>query len=199
MAPISDLYTTLSGEEKDDKLNSNRQYIPESAITRYVTKESIKAELKRSGDWVTSRNCLAEKVVEGKAQRIFIILVYIREPRAIKALLHGGFTDGDLPVVRQNQQLHSTRNAKVFTPPKHWQPQTVNDFIKKQWLVLAPLFRIWEHDKIINPECPLPFLEVDERDHIRENQSAIFKAQIHQSHQQGFEVREACYPSLQHS
>jgi hypothetical protein len=192
MASKLELYEQLHDSRDEDWLNGRRKYIPASAIDDFITKDSIKAELvRKSGNPINLSGCLAEKVMNRKAKRMFAILLYLKEPRDIKRLLNDGFTDEDLPLVKHTEGLRSSLDPKkIFHLPKNWDRQTVDEFLEKQWMLLAPVFINYGEHMVLDPECPLPFSEIDER--IYSHSSVIYKAKIHPSHQEGFEVSNIC-------
>jgi len=184
----SELYKKLSNSCGEDGFQGGPIFIPVDVMNNFITKDSIKAELGRtSGFWLNWSSYLADKVVKNNAKRIFAILLYIKEPWSIKKLLNDGFTDRDLPFVKNRNGLcfaHDTK--KIFIPPEDWEDQTLDDFLIKQWIVLAPIFSISGKHLILNRLCPLPFSEEDEGNHSGSN--VVYKIEVHRSHQKGFEV-----------
>ncbi|KAJ2897377.1 hypothetical protein MKZ38_004715 [Zalerion maritima] len=59
-------------------------------------------------------------------------------------LLNAGFTDDDLPLTKNRDQLLQAPHkpggttAKIFKPQKEWEPKKVADFELKRWWVLSP-------------------------------------------------------------
>src|SRR3954468_6856339 len=140
MAPRLELYDELSNSCLEDALHEGRQYVSVDTVRRFITKDSIRTELKRnSGSFSILGGRLAEQVIKRDARRMFAILVYIDKPWDIKKLLTDGFTDEDLPLAKHGLKLRSTYNiSKTFRPPKDWVAQTVDHFLLKQWIMLAP-------------------------------------------------------------
>jgi hypothetical protein len=188
--PKSELYRKLSSSCGEDWLHERRQYIPVDAMNNLITKDSIKAELgRKSGNWINLSGCLADKVVKKNAKRVFAILVYLKEPCDVKKLLNDGFTDEDLPLSRDGDGLRSVKDPKkIFIPPDEWEDQTVDDFLIKQWMVLAPVFDISGKHMDLNRDCLLPFSELDGVKHSERN--VVYMAKVHPSHQEGFEVSD---------
>lgn len=190
------LYTQLSGLYGRDGLHEGRKYIPRDVINDIVTKESIKTELGRTlknqilraSLFSRLEKGLANQVKKRNARRLFVILVCLKEPWDIKKLLLAGFTDEDLPLAKDGEQLHSAVDpTKRLNLPHGWEEQTMDGFIEKQWLVLAPVFRSLGEHRTFPSECPLPF-STETHISVPGSNSVIFKAQVPQSHQEGFEV-----------
>jgi hypothetical protein len=186
--PKSELYSKLSSSCSEDGLHEGSEYIPADAVKNIITRDSIKAELARSsGNGISLSGCLADKVVKKNAKKIFAILVYLKEPWDIKKMLNDGFGDDDLPLSKdEHYGLHSARDPKKIFVSEDWETQTVDDFLLKQWMVLAPIFKIWGEHFVVNRKCLLPFSEVDGVKH--SESSVVYKAKVHPSQQEGFEV-----------
>lgn len=196
MAPLpkSQLYTQLSTSTGKDELHAGRKYIPVDVVIKIITKDNIKAELGRKpGNRITLWGCLADKVVKKNAKRLFAILVYINQAWDVKELLNRGFTDEDLPLAQHEEELRSTHDStKIFNTAAFWEDRTVDDFLAKQWMVLAPVFSISGKHMILDPECPLPFSKLDEA---APGRSVVYQAKVDPSHQEGFEVSNNFLPA----
>ncbi|KAG9237326.1 kinase domain-containing protein [Amylocarpus encephaloides] len=194
MAQIPGLYGKLRVACRNDKLNSDRQYIPVDVVDEKITKDSIKAELGRKSkipNWWWS--CLAARVEKNNVKRVFSVLVYVQKPSFVEKLLESGFTDEDLPLVKHREEMRSVHDpTRTFSIPKEWEDQTVDDFIKKQWMVLAPIFDTSGKHMVLDPLCPLPFSTMEEV--VCSPRNLVYKAKVYPSHQEGFEVEA---PSLQ--
>jgi serine/threonine protein kinase len=188
MSPTADMYETLSSLCDDDGIHEGREYISMDVIKNVVTKENIKAELGRTpGDGTPLEDRLADLVVENNARGVFAILVYTGQPWDIKKLLDDSLADEYLPLVRQKQELQSVPYPeKIFSVPKGWHRRQVDNFLDKQWMVLAPVFKISGQHMKLDPKCPLPFSKVNEN--IHNHGTVVYRAQLHPWHQQGFEV-----------
>lgn len=192
----SELRARLRDSSCRDGLN-DREYVPVDAIDKIVTKESIKTELGRkstSKSPLTLQGCLADRVERKNAKRLFVILVHLSGASSwdIKELLDAGFTDKDLPLTEDEDELRSSRDLKKkFSPPEDWEDTTVHDFILKQWMVLAPFFSSTGEHKMLHQDCPLPFSEVVEVASFASR--VVYKAQIHPSYQEGFLVSAHSY------
>lgn len=198
MAPKSELYRQLSNSRKEDSLHVQRKYVPMDVLYNIITKESIKAELKRTSnsriqwDFRGDRiNNLADRVVSRNATKLFVILIYLNVPWDVKRFLDAGFTDKDLPLAKKEDDEERLQSAlcaeKMFNPPNEWADQLVDNFTEKQWIVLAPVFGTSGVHRTLHHLCPLPFLKMTSTD-VHSSHSAVYKAEVHPSHQNGFKV-----------
>jgi hypothetical protein len=190
MASQPGLYKKLHDSSRKD--HEGRTYIPMDALKDNVNFKSIKASLDKKSKlpgWLGSTGYLADKVEKNNARRLFVILLFVMEPRDIEKLLDAGFTDLDLPLTKQGEQLLQSVHhpTKRFEIPKRWEPQTVDDFIDKQWMFLAPFFKATGAHVDLDSNCPLPFSSPDDADEgvVYPN---LHKARVEPSHQEGFEV-----------
>jgi hypothetical protein len=192
MAPPTkpQLYTQLSNSTWKDELHAGRKYIPVDVVNKAITKDSIKAELRRKlGNRIALWGCLADKVVKKNAKRLFAILVYIDQAWGVKELLNRGFTDEDLPLEQHEKELRSAHDTtKALNTNGFWEERIVDDFLVKQWMVLAPVFSLSGKHMMLNQEFPLPFSELEEA---APGRNVVYKAKIDPSHQEGFEVSNA--------
>ncbi|KAI8277666.1 Serine/threonine-protein kinase nekl-2 [Colletotrichum sp. SAR11_240] len=185
------LYGQLFESYKKDDLR-HRDFIPLSDLGNLITRPNVKAELRK-----TQKNrllvlfrfeksgALASRVTKD-GQKLFAILLHLNLPWGVKKLLDNGFTDSDLPFSREDKYLVSaTQSTKRFKWPEDWGQQSLNTFLREQWLMLAPVFTNGGNCGNISVNQPLPFLTAEPEQHTASN--VIFKAEIHASHQKGFE------------
>jgi hypothetical protein len=192
MAANANLYKQLKDSYGEDGFHEGRKYIPKGAVNEIITRDSVKAELiRKSRSRINLSGCLANKVVKKEAKRGFAILVYLDQPWHIKRLLDDGFTDKYLPLLVK-PGLEGMRSSldptKIFYLSDDGDDRIVDEFLMKQWMLLAPVFVTSREHKVLDSQCPLPFSDVDERIYAPSHNSVIYKAKIHPSHQEGFEV-----------
>lgn len=143
MAPKTGLYKQLARSYGVEELHGQRRFIPADVIENVITRESIKAELGRNTGRINTSSCLANKIVKRNSRRLFVILVYINESWTIRKFLKDGLTDDDLPFESHDESMRSVHNhAKIFHIPEDWEYVTVDEFLTRQWMVLAPIFSI---------------------------------------------------------
>lgn len=191
-----ELYKTLSSSICESGLNGHK-FIPNHILNEKVTNEAIKKELKRALPGVISKGYLADRVVKREAKKLFVVLVCLSKPWDIKKLLDNGFVDKDLPLILSDKKLLSTQDSrKIFSPPNSWDYATVDLFIEKQWIVLAPSFSITGEHMDLDRRCPLPFSKDKDVDIANGPNSVVHKMTIDRSHQDGFEVSVIFLPYL---
>src|SRR6266566_384418 len=197
MSSESELYEKLESSYMDDALG-NKRYIPWDVIDKAINKETVEVELRRARrhrvipGWAYPRRKIER--IDG-AKRVFAILVQIEEAHTFARLLSEGLTDRDLPLARQEdgKGLYSLHHSeRIFYS---FSARGSREFVKNQWFMLAPVFRVSTCEDHINldPLRPLPFSKASEEDETRTNghSSVVYKFRVHQAHQDGFEVRNS--------
>jgi hypothetical protein len=163
-----------------------------------ITRDSVRAQLFPESLLLQPKlRNLPKKVVQ-HAKKIFAILVFIGEPRAIVDLLQEGLTDEHLPLSASPDQhdiapvsVHGTTFMSFFG----WENEgRVAEFLEKQWLVQAPVLDTTGKHIVLDPKCALPFLDVAEMS--VGDSPTVFKGKIHPAHQQGFEVSIVLVPGI---
>jgi hypothetical protein len=200
------LYRQLTHRKVLDELHNELEYYPLDIIDNVLTKDNIKIELERKDrNCMKFRGLLADKVVKLNAKNLFAVLLCCSKAGDIEDLLKHGFTDNDLPLISNETssgstdgdsqtltddidvQLRSAKNlAKIWRPPENWDPRDVDDFLKKQWMFLAPVFNTSGDHMKVHHKCPLPFSGLEGIMH--RSSIVVYKAVVNSFHQQGFEV-----------
>ncbi|CAH0044491.1 unnamed protein product [Clonostachys solani] len=184
-SPSSTLYSQCPKLYASDGVN-HRKYVPVDSMRELVNKESISSELKRKKKipWGVSK-CAAQ--IEEKSSKLFLTLVLSGKAPDIRRLRKAGFTDNDLPLIKLDDTTlqSSSEEKKLFETPKGWKEQTIDTFIEKQWMMIAPIFNSNGEHRDFDTNICLPFDNLDEKGH--SNTSIVFKANIHKAHQIGFE------------
>lgn len=156
-------------------------------MRKLAKKGSISSELKgkKKIPWGVSK-CAAQ--IEEQSSKLFLTLASYDKALLIRGLLKAGFTDNDLPLIKLNDTTlqSSSETKKKFKTPKDWTEQTIDTFIERQWMMMAPVFSNNGKHREFNTNVRLPFDNLDEKGH--SNTSIVFKANIHKAHQIGFEV-----------
>ncbi|GKT97004.1 protein kinase domain-containing protein [Colletotrichum tofieldiae] len=100
----------------------------------------------------------------------------------MEKLLDAGLTDSDLPLVKDGHIFKSeSDSSRKFTLPKEWSSQIVDQFLDKQWRVLAPVFSASGGHRTFDPRHPLPFEKINDNHKIGAR-SVVYHAQIRRSH-----------------
>lgn len=185
------LYRQLFDSRLSDDLH-HRKYIPNNELRKILARDNIISELNEHHKrWSLKRirqnsTNLANRILES-GQRLFVILVNLSLSWGVKNLLDAGLTDKDLPLSKRGNHLSSPVDpARSFKWPSEWGLEKLDDFVEKQWLVLAPVFATRGAHRALAPECPLPFVTVVEAQHGPRN--VVYKVLVNSSHQEGFKV-----------
>lgn len=191
MATEDSLYRQLFDSRLSDDLH-RRKYIPNNELRKILARDNIISELNEHHKrWSLKRirqnpTNLANRIL-GSGQRLFVILVNLSLSWGVKNLLDAGLTDADLPLSKRGNQLSSSVDpARSFKWPPEWGLEKLDDFVEKQWLVLAPVFATRGAHRTLAPECPLPFVTVVEAQNGPRN--VVYKVLVDPSHHEGFEV-----------
>ncbi|EXF75138.1 protein kinase domain-containing protein [Colletotrichum fioriniae PJ7] len=189
------LQHALADSSVTDPMNSARKYLPRDVLDSILTRESVKAALKRCSVgrkfWSPSSKNVADVVFSKNLKKLFVILLYLDIPWDVQKIHEAGFTDDDLPLRwrkpgdMDRECLQSSINPnKLFRPPKQWGFHLAENLTVKQWIVLAPFFgTTGEHQKL-HPLCPLPLIRAEGV--IHNDRNVVFKAKIRSSHMVGF-------------
>ncbi|CAN9267879.1 unnamed protein product [Alternaria alternata] len=172
-----------------------QKFIPESQIRDIVRDEVIQAELSKSNKSIGKPSrMLKAPVVSNNYEsyrRILAILYLMKRPSKIRLFVKAGLCDDQLPFKKAQHLGRFDRSATLTsrnTPGspniKFTRPEDADEFLNRQWSVLAPVFfgsdGIVPHDDF---ECEsiLPFLP--ETTIAKEGGSSkVFKAKIHPDH-----------------
>lgn len=187
MSPPPKLYNRLKASFHECPL-SHQEFLPLDSLDTAITKDRIKDEL--PSYFRIWHNGLPGRVVQ-HAKKAFAILVLIEQPAAIKDLLAEGFTDEHLPLslstAEGNENILISHNGSTFRSFQAWKSDvSVEVFLEKQWLMLAPVLDTTGKHIILSPKCALPLLEAKE---LRgSSYSLVYKSTLHPAHQQGLKV-----------
>lgn len=148
---------TGNPQSDDDSLVS--MFLPGDVLAKEVNSDSIAASLSWS-DWFLSRwsNHLPIHA-SSRCPRVFAVLVLIGQERAIKNLIsQDDITDDDLPLSCDHPgraSVVSLKTGKSFSSLKSWPPSSLDAFLEKQWVVLAPILKTGQHSALVQSQ-PLP-------------------------------------------
>ncbi|KAH8640825.1 hypothetical protein IG631_03766 [Alternaria alternata] len=172
-----------------------QKFIPESQIRDIVRDEVIQAELSKSNKSIGKPSRMLKAPVVSKNyesyRKILAILYLMKRPSKIRLFVKAGLCDDQLPFKKAQHLGRFDRSATLTsrnTPGsaniKFTRPEDADEFLDRQWSVLAPVFTgsdgIVPHDDF---ECEsiLPFLP--ETTIAKEGGSSkVFKAKIHPDH-----------------
>jgi hypothetical protein len=160
----------------------DQQFLPLSELNAKVTRDSIRARLSES---------LPDEVLD-HARKIFAILVFIGESRAIQNLVQEGLKDEHLPLSLQEDKDYNvlkSRNGQNFKSFASWENEArVEAFLDKQWLVQAPVLDPTGRHINLAQKCALPFLQSNKVATAADGLCSVHRGILHPAHQKGFEV-----------
>ncbi|KAI0142501.1 HET-domain-containing protein [Hypoxylon sp. NC0597] len=154
------------------ELLGNNRFLPANHIERLTTRQNIEIVLTAYG--VPLSDSLVN-FIQGKATRVFLVLVYIQDVRSILDFKSHGFCDEHLPIFLGRSE--STRNRRIVQSldedsrqprPQHWgcfsnwEIRDLEYFTDKQWYFLAPVFQDQNFHQRLDSRRPLPFIDVNE-------------------------------------
>lgn len=155
-------------------------FLPQSSIDELITEDTIKAVLQTK----ETDDAFYKRVFQ-IARKTFAILVLIDKVSFMRRLTEAGFTDRTLPHYRKDErENYKEFNSDELTSSKlldAWESETVDEFLKKQWLVLAPVFDTPGQRFHKDPRSPLPITQIND---IPGSYRLRFRGRIHPAHQQ---------------
>ena len=126
-------------------------------------------------------------------RKIFATLLLIELPGEIRKFIEEGVCDADLPLMKSDETGQSTRTFSLCRKAapgvrmkcfEGWKRQTLEQFEKYQWKLVAPFFSRGEDDKtkhwLFRDEVILPFTR---QEHAHSGaHGKVFKVKIHAEH-----------------
>jgi len=186
------LYQQLKPCLLECPLEGQKKFLPLSDLNDKITRDTIKGQLPYLSTQMCHRN-LPDKILQ-HAKKVFAILVFMGEPRAIKGLLQEGLTDEHLPLQTKKVNNHNvveSADGKIFKSFDAWGNEArVEEFLEKQWLVQAPVLDPTGKHIVLDSKCALPFKCIDQKAE-RGALSIVYKGTLHPAHQEGFKVSTA--------
>ncbi|WAO91723.1 Protein kinase domain-containing protein [Fusarium falciforme] len=176
------------------------KFIPADELDK-ITLAHIQAGLPTRRRFFSS--CISDKVA-AEAKRIFCVLVLMEESAAMEQLINEGITDEDLPLCRNGDDsddseynvLASVSGNKRFPSSMSWgEGDKVDNFLKKQWVVQAPILDKPGLHFVLEPECALPLTEC-ETELAQGGMGVVHKAKLHPAHQHLFPADAEAYVAI---
>ncbi|KAI1270912.1 kinase-like protein [Xylaria sp. FL0933] len=189
-----DLYDQLDerilecDESRESQAFSHFKFLPRDALDKVITTDVVKGQLPLLD---SSDSARFSKTVEG-AKKVLAVLGLCGIEDLFWSLVREGLTDKDLPLVRQGAEKHcqilESSQGKVFKSLSAKRHRiAVENFLQKQWQVLAPVFTRMGEDIKIDGNVALPFYDVKKKSALN-NKSTVYKGIIHAAHR-GPELR----------
>ena len=163
---------------------ASNSFIPASDIDEFLDIPSISEELQRVEYVSTDAEAFALEI-SLLARKTFTILVCIDLAKAIGRLLSEGVTDSDLPIMSgpadSPDTLVSKNGNRRWMSSSSWGVQSRAAFLRKQWLVMSPIFtQLGEHLEL-DDGCVLPFT-AESPEEKETGSSIMYVVRVHPSH-----------------
>lgn len=192
------MFSRLKRSRVRCSINGDHEFLPLEVLQREVTEDNVRISLRQ---WsrlpikllpLGGARHLPRKIME-QAKKVFAILEYIGEPEAMRGLLADGLTDEQLPLHLDEQGTTPiSPTGKTFSRFTTMNEQRINDFIDKQWMVLAPSIDSSGQHVVLDRRCPLPF---EESTTIGHGLTAdVHKCKLHSAHYMG----DLQYPNMEY-
>jgi hypothetical protein len=157
-------------------------FIPTSDIDELLDYPSILVELLNCEYRDDEAQAYAGRILQA-AQKTFAILVCTKMAGEIRGLLDDGMTDADLPLTVDDTESSTVLISKhrLWLSTSRWTAPGRVAFLRKQWLMMSPVFaQIGEHFDL-DDDCALPFTWgcSEEKD---TGSSLIYIVRVHPSH-----------------
>ncbi|KAI0144540.1 kinase-like protein [Xylariaceae sp. FL1272] len=151
---------------------SKSSFLPLSVVNQRISKDVIRTQL----SWKSSLTSpsLSQHIFE-KAKKVFAILSLCEEESSIETLFNEGLTDTgsyNVLVSRHGTVFHSFTKFKKNV--------TVDDILRAQWQLLAPVFRTPGEHIILKQENPMPFFDVKKIS--ATDMSVVYTGKLHAAH-----------------
>ncbi|KAH6981724.1 kinase-like domain-containing protein [Ilyonectria sp. MPI-CAGE-AT-0026] len=187
---------TFSDELSDSEVKGPLQqpsFLPLDSFKDKISKRNVCSQLSLYTRLLHPR--LADRIVRD-AIKIFAILVLIEKPHAIHSMIQDGLTDEHLPLSLEEGKPNGVLVSKKDGYPKEFKcfasKVGANDFLRKQWMVQAPLFNSPGAHFEMDTNCALPLLQCDEA--AVGPFAVVYKGEIHPAHHQGFGANGSVLP-----
>ncbi|KAI3326458.1 kinase-like protein [Xylariaceae sp. AK1471] len=158
------------------------QFLPLDAIEKTITAETVDAQSVRYRLF-KAHSSSSEQVVE-QARGVFAIVGLCDKDKSIRNLFREGLTDQHLPLekrpVKGNPNTLISHQGKEFKSLSNWDTAAVDYFLERQWLVLAPVFRMRGEHIDVNERAPLPVYKIEEIS--SGNARTVYSARLRAAH-----------------
>ncbi|KAF2964617.1 hypothetical protein GQX73_g8956 [Xylaria multiplex] len=159
-------------------LFSQFSFLPPGALDDVVTKDTVKAQ---SFWFIFLKNSHFSQILE-RAKKVFAILVLCGHGELIWDLFKEGLQDGDLPLTESSKYSNILVSPKgkefmSFSKKKKRAKILVRTFLEKQWLVLAPEFKMQGEHISVKANFPFPFYNIKQVTNYGTN--TVYKGVLH--------------------
>jgi hypothetical protein len=175
-----------------------KQYLPVVYVEELLTLENIVKELDDKnvlgpGDLDLQadqeKKAIVDYILSQPARTVFAIVVVVGSGQLrgqtlrslIASLMRTGLVDAKLPATENYFRTHHWISSKN-RPARPWKPATVNDFLQKQWIFLAPVFSPTKFQFDLRPNYILPMVVKPSSRKRRGNFATVFEVEVHSAH-----------------
>jgi hypothetical protein len=140
-----------------------QEFIPPTALQRLL-EDNVEDFLREKSLVDADRVPSFKELILEKAPKLSATLIDLKKEKFMTPLLQEGITDDDLPFIKPRTKgiftSLLTRKGQPIRTLKDWDSQSIENFWKKQYRVLSPIFRQGEHYEL-DVLHPLPFIDID--------------------------------------
>ena len=165
--------------------NPPRDFLPQSSVDQFVTRAAIIEELKdEDRDLDNNEDKYLVDFIHQSAKKVFAtaIITGIGGNDLYKAMRE--FKDNNF----QDESLPLKKDAICKLPcfsGKFWNKLRTYDFLRNQWIFLAPVFSKSQFKLDLEPEHIFPFTWVSNDPPKEGTFSQVYQVTIHEAHQEG--------------
>ncbi|KAI0976972.1 kinase-like protein [Xylaria arbuscula] len=185
-----DLYQQLSmrivkcDKAMETQALSRVKFLPRDAVDEVITTGVVNSQLTWL-PWPFSKSCDPAEAKEVK--NLLAILGLCGMEKDFRDLFNEGVRDKHLPLARRNSRGYCNDllspagdEFKTFSKRKNYESR-VDEFLDKQWQVLAPVLTTSNRDIYLDGEYPLPFYDIKKISALNLN-NTVYKGMLHAAH-----------------
>lgn len=179
------------------QFDTRRDFLPEGYIERYMNRDTIREGIFPEKDVLDEADEDLITFINTDAKKVFATAYYVLITEHAQLLTSMrffkscGFNDSCLPI-EAIRKTNGERNApQVFPFPfndirdeqvgRVWHRVRIHNFLRDQWLFLAPVFFGKDFHLVLPPDCILPFTRVNRI--VKEGRfSHVYDVVIHEHH-----------------
>ncbi|KAL2689152.1 hypothetical protein Neosp_003204 [[Neocosmospora] mangrovei] len=163
-------------DDADQKIYDT--FVPQDDMGSLIDRVNVEITLNEELNNPEDVQELTDYVVEKKANKVFLLLIYSDAVKYIRDLQRADFTDEDLPVITRESKdgsgvsVHRWRvndnsayaDEQRLAGFERWSESKLEDFFEKQWIFLAPVFAQDKFTHVLYSRSPLPYMRTQGSD-----------------------------------
>lgn len=189
-----ELRTKLHEARIEYPAESLRFFVPDSEKASIITEDVVASEIRAARPHLRCSEAREQaKAVCNRARNLFALLAYLRKGDEICAFLDEDISDEDLPFERSKREDRKCdfsldrKDGSKINALDHWKPSELESLGRKQWYMIAPVFKERMDHYVLHKNTVLPFITKEEEGGEQINQtgggySDVFTTCIHTSH-----------------